>query len=253
MNTRRILVVGDPAIGKALQRALLDKPYEVVLASSGEDALWRLRRGSQDAVIAAAQLRGISGLELAREIKARYPGLPVLLAVDDIAPALAQRAAAVAEVVREPLTPEVIAEAVDRLVPAANCAPALPAENGGGKAPAMARNRLTLRLKSITLFLLAPLFVFFYVLAFPVVSLGAFLWSTFNSKEEEAEKLGAAHGAVDTGKPGRLPTIAKVFSAALIGVAFSVVGPILGIGLLLALALQAWVRLGAKAIEPGEA
>ncbi|NIQ96728.1 MAG: diguanylate cyclase [Desulfuromonadales bacterium] len=63
-----ILVVDDEAFFRQLYSELLnDAEYEVETASSGEDALQRLRQGGVDVVLTDMVMPGIDGLEVLRE------------------------------------------------------------------------------------------------------------------------------------------------------------------------------------------
>ena len=255
-NTRKILVVNDdPVVRKNIEEVLTDQGYAVVAASSGEDALWRFSTGTYDLVFADLLLRGISGLEVAEEIHARQPGLPVVIFTGDGSTAIQERAAAagVTEFLHKPLSPEKIADAADRLLPARDSDSALQPQTPGAEVePPKTMNQAVVRLQDMILFFLAPIFAFGYILAFPVVSLGVLLWSNFNTKVEAREEAEQALHAAAQGQPSVLKTVEAMLAALLIGVAFSAVGPLLGIGLLFSFAIQAWVRLGAKAMGPRE-
>lgn len=253
---RKILVVDDdPIVRNNVEQVLTGKGFAVIPVASGEDALWEFSHGRYDAVFTDILLRGMSGLELAEEIHARQPGLPVIIITSDDGAALLERAeaAGVAEFLHKPLTPAQLAAAADRLPPATNSVSAMhPQLSADEVAPAHAMNKLAARLKSVILFFLAPVFALGYGLAFPVVWLGVVVWSAFNEEEETAEGVEQAVHPAAPAQPGVPKTIATMLIAVLIGVAFAVVGPILGIGLLFSYAIQAWVRLGAKAIGPSE-
>ena len=84
-----ILVVDDePAVQRALERALRLESYEVELARNGEEALDRLAEHPVDAVILDVMMPGIEGLEVCRRMRAAGDKTPVLMltardAVDD--------------------------------------------------------------------------------------------------------------------------------------------------------------------------
>ena len=79
-KTCKILLVGDdPVEMKRSEKALSGKGYTVIAAASGEDALWQLGNGKYDAVVTNMTLRGMSGLEVAEEIHAGQPNLPVVI------------------------------------------------------------------------------------------------------------------------------------------------------------------------------
>src|SRR5665811_2058695 len=86
-----------------------------------------------------------------------------------------------------------------------------------------------------------------YILAFPIVGLGMLAWMAIQAqkkKSEEAAKL----QPVAPAKPGALKTAALMLAAPFIGLAYVIVGPILGLGLLLWFGFQAWGKLGAEAL-----
>jgi len=96
---------------------------------------------------------------------------------------------------------------------------------------------------------MAPFVGLFYILIFPVVGLGMlaslFLSGEKQRPEEEAEPLQpAVPYALKVPK-----TIAMMFVASVIGIAFAVIAPLLGIGVVLWLCIQAWGKLGAKVIK----
>ena len=84
-----ILVVDDePAVRRALERALRLDKYEVELAVDGEEALDRLAEQPADAVILDVMMPGVDGLEVCRRMRAGGDRTPVLMltardAIDD--------------------------------------------------------------------------------------------------------------------------------------------------------------------------
>lgn len=70
VETGRILVVDDEAMMRRLLEKLLRmEGYEVVLASSGEQALAALLRDGADTVLLDMRMPGMSGLEVCRQIR----------------------------------------------------------------------------------------------------------------------------------------------------------------------------------------
>jgi hypothetical protein len=192
-------------------------------------------------------MRGMSGLEVAEEIQARRPGLPVVILGADNSGAAQEGAAAagVAEFLRKPLSPERLAAAVDRVLQARESVAVLQRQTPLAEvAPAQATSDPVARVKSVVLFLLAPFIGLAYLLIFPVVGLGM-LASLVQQKPEKAEALrpaAPAGGSV-------LKAVPTMLAVVLIGVVCAVVVPVLGIGLLLWLSIEAWGRLGAKAMR----
>jgi DNA-binding response OmpR family regulator len=67
---KRILAVdGDATASGALRQVLLQKGYEICVATSGEEALERLRAERFDLVILDVLLPGLSGFDVCRRIR----------------------------------------------------------------------------------------------------------------------------------------------------------------------------------------
>ncbi len=85
----RILVVDDePAVRRALERALRLERYDVELAQDGEEALDRLAGQPVDAVILDVAMPRLDGLEVCRRMRTAGDRTPVLMltardAIDD--------------------------------------------------------------------------------------------------------------------------------------------------------------------------
>ena len=85
----RILVVDDePAVRRALERALRLDSYDVILAADGEEALDALAREPADAVILDVLMPRLDGLEVARRMRQAGDRTPILMltardAIDD--------------------------------------------------------------------------------------------------------------------------------------------------------------------------
>jgi two-component system response regulator MprA len=85
----RVLVVDDePAVRRALERALALERHDVVLASDGEEALDALAGSPPDAVILDVMMPRLDGLEVCRRIRAAGDRTPILMltardAIDD--------------------------------------------------------------------------------------------------------------------------------------------------------------------------
>jgi len=77
---RTILCVDDEATPMLLRRFVLEKSgFCVLTAASGQEALQILDRQPVDLVLTDLLMPGLSGTELAREVKRRRPELPVVL------------------------------------------------------------------------------------------------------------------------------------------------------------------------------
>ncbi len=81
LKNRPILVVDDEAeVREILAETLEDFGYAVLTAASGEEALPVLARdGGVSMVITDVRMPGMSGLELAEEVRQRWPGVKVVL------------------------------------------------------------------------------------------------------------------------------------------------------------------------------
>ncbi len=84
-----VLVVDDePAVRRALERALALERYDIALAADGEQALDALAANPADAVILDIAMPGVDGLEVCRRMRRAGDRTPVLMltaldAIDD--------------------------------------------------------------------------------------------------------------------------------------------------------------------------
>jgi CheY-like chemotaxis protein len=75
-----ILCVDDECIALNLRKAVLEKwGYTVVPANSGKEALQLIERQPVDLVLTDLLMPGLSGTDVAREIKRLRPDVPVVL------------------------------------------------------------------------------------------------------------------------------------------------------------------------------
>lgn len=249
-DPHKILVVDDDTVARqGLEKDLAGKGHTVITAGSGEDALWQVSTDPCDAVVTRMRLRGISGLEVAEEIQTSQFRVPVIIIADAGADDALQGAAGVAAaVLRGPVSPGQLAETVERALQSARSAAGRQPQRPVAEiAPRPALIRFALRLRDIVLFLLAPFIGLVYLLTLPIVGLGLLAWHAFKSREPAAEEVAAPQPAV-AGR-GVLKTAAMVLAVGISGVAYAVVVPILGIGLILWAGFQAWGRLGARAMR----
>lgn len=79
----RIVVIDDEPFNLALYERALRGIAEVVTASNGIDALHALEAASVDVVVTDQRMPGMSGLEVAREVRARRPGLWIVIVTGD--------------------------------------------------------------------------------------------------------------------------------------------------------------------------
>ncbi len=74
-----ILIVDDEAAQRLLISKALNREYEVAAASSGIEATQLLTRRSFDLVITDQRMPGMSGIELTRWIRERFPEIPIIV------------------------------------------------------------------------------------------------------------------------------------------------------------------------------
>ena len=78
--SKRILIVDDnPNMSSLLQEMLEVFDYESVRAGDGPEALTELSKGGFSLVITDMRMPNMSGLELLKEVKGRFPKVPVVL------------------------------------------------------------------------------------------------------------------------------------------------------------------------------
>jgi CheY-like chemotaxis protein len=233
-DARKVMLVSeDAAVRKRFDEALAGKGFDLVAVPSGEEALWQLERESCDAIFAAAALGGMGGLELAEEARARHGGLPVYI--------LGGGGADGAEALPAMPTADALTAIAERLAPAR-------AAGGGAAAPAAAGSGS--RLKDVVLFLLAPLVALGYILAFPIVGFVVLVYS-MSEANGHADARAAPGAAAPVPKQSLAKAFGMMFAVAVIGVLYGLIAPILGIMLVLWFGMEAWGKLGKKAVGLG--
>ena len=76
----RLLVVDDePEVGNLLKHYLSSRDYEVTVAYSGEQALGILEKQKIDLILLDVLLHGMSGGEVAKIVKEKYPQIKIVL------------------------------------------------------------------------------------------------------------------------------------------------------------------------------
>ena len=121
MSHSTILIVEDDAgLREALNDTLKLADYRVIAAASAENALIQLAAEKVDLVVSDIQMGDMNGLTLLKNIKARYPQLPVLLmtayaTIDDAVQAMRDGAT---DYLSKPFAPEVLLNLVSRYAPA---------------------------------------------------------------------------------------------------------------------------------------
>jgi len=228
---KKVLVVDDdPVVGRSFDRVLDGKGYAVIHAQDGEEALAKLNSESYDVVFTDIRMPGMSGLEVAEQIKARQPWLPVVIVTGYGTEENEARAeaAGVAGFLRKPLSPEMIESSAEKALAEKKAEP----EAALLAAPAAeARGGVGTALKNVALFLAAPFIGLAYIVAMPFVGLGMLAWMGGKAlmKYDVARKL--AQGA---------KTVGMFIAAPFIGLAYIVVVPVAALGVL------AW--MGGKAL-----
>jgi CheY-like chemotaxis protein len=84
-----ILCVDDEDLPRTLRKLILEKQgYQVITATSGEEALRLLDRGGIHLVLTDQLMPGMVGTELTKLVKSTKPGMPVILisGVNEIPP-----------------------------------------------------------------------------------------------------------------------------------------------------------------------
>jgi CheY-like chemotaxis protein len=256
---RKVLIVDDdPVVAKSFDRVLSGKGYAVITASSGQEALNKLETEDYDVVFTDIKMPGMSGLEMAEQVKQRRPWLPVVIVTGYGSPANEARAeaAGVSGFLRKPVSPEMLEGSAEKAFTEKDATAQSASESARMAWPettveASAPNPAVRFIKNVALFLAAPFVGLAYILAFPVVGLGMLAWTAMQAQKKAAGEAAKMQPAAPA-KPSALKTAALMLAAPLIGLGFVVVGPLVGLGLLLWFGFQAWGKLGAKAL-PGRA
>jgi two-component system, response regulator YesN len=76
---RQILAVDDDAIIPEIIRSFLGQSYEVTTATTGVEALARVRRGRVELVVLDHRLPDRTGLDVLIELRSTHPNLPVIM------------------------------------------------------------------------------------------------------------------------------------------------------------------------------
>ena len=239
---RKVLVVDDdPVVRKSFDRVLSSKGYAVITAESGEEAMRRLPKPARGCVLTDIRMPGMSGLEVAEQVKARKPWTPVVIITGygtEDAEARA-KAAGVTGFLHKPLSPEMIedsarsvTESVEKAesisLPVPPLAPPVALEGAPEKDPGTANPVLNL-----LLFLAAPFIGLAYVIALPIVGfalLAKIAWT-------EAAKNVRIRSTLRAGCH-----LGMMLAAPLIGLVFFIFFPVFGIAALLWTAGKAALR-----------
>ncbi len=119
MNDRNILVIDDQEPHRDLMRDVLTASgYAVETAASGEEALERIERNGFSLVLTDQLMRGMSGLDLMRRVRAQKPELPVVIvtAHGTVDTAVNAMKAGATDYIQKPFTPEELLIVVRRVL-----------------------------------------------------------------------------------------------------------------------------------------
>lgn len=233
---RKVLVVDDdPVVGASFNRVLSGKGYIVVAAENGAEALARIKDEKFDAVFTDLRMPGMDGLQVAENIKATQPWVPVVLVTGygSAANEARARAAGVVDFLRKPLSPDMIEDSAANAVRTVTTAmepvapPVVEAEAAAPAVPAEPRKG---QLRNIALFLSAPFVGLVYAVLLPFVGLGMLLWFAGKAlwKQPKArEALSAAKLAL------------QLAAAPFVGLAYLIVLPFAALGMLAWMATKA--------------
>jgi len=253
---RKVLVVDDdPVVGRSFDRVLSGKGYAVITASTGQEALNKLDAEDYDVVFTDIKMPGMSGLEMAEQVKQRRPWLPVVIVTGYGSPDNEARAeaAGVSGFLRKPLSPEMIEGSAQKALTEkdATAQSASAAERMAWPEPiaeTTAPNPALRVIKNVALFLAAPFIGLAYILAFPVVGLGMLAWMAVQAQQKKSAEVGTLQPAAPA-RSSAVKTTAMFLAAPFIGLAYVIAGPIIGLGMLLWFGVQAWGKLGRKALD----
>lgn len=238
---RKVLVVDDdPVIGKSFDRVLTGKGYAVITARDGPEALRKLKDEKYDVVFTDIKMPGMSGIEVAEQVKASQPWLPVVIVTGygtDENEARA-RTAGVSGFLRKPLTPELIEETAQKAVIERDHAAEPVAEPAAAAAPRTEKEvRPRGALTSLALFVAAPFIGLFYLVVGPLVGLGMLAWMGIKALGEIPAVARIA---------AFVKNVALFLAAPFIGLLYALLFPFIGIGML------AWNGMKALANRPGQ-
>ena len=235
---RKVLVVDDdPVVGRSFDRVLSTKGYAVITAANGDEALKKLAAEDYDVVYTDIRMPGMDGIEVARRVKQSNPWLPVVIVTgygsdSNVAKA---KAVGVTRVLHKPLSPDVIEASAHEALLSKNAAvlteypPAPRVLPPGPLMQEKPENAAWLAAKTIGVAVAAPFVGLAYVVAFPLIGLGALVWT------------GAKAVAARRDRIGRYARNLGLFIAApFVGLAYTIALPFVGIGMI------AW--MGVKAL-----
>ena len=182
---RKVLVVDDdPVISKSFNRVLAGKGYIVVSAENGQEALNKVAKEEYDAVFTDIRMPGMDGIEVAEQLRAKQPWIPVVIITGYGSPDNEARAeaAGVKGFLHKPLSPEMIEKSVTATVATAQPVPAEVPQAAAVSAQPIAVGKKTagrniaVFLKDVLMFLAAPFIGLAFIALFPFIGLGMLAW-----------------------------------------------------------------------------
>ena len=235
----KVLVVDDDAVvGQSFNRVLSHKGYVVVTAQNAHEALKKMREDEFDLVYTDIKMPGMDGLELAQQLKARRPWVPVVI-VTGYGSGVSEeraRAAGVSAFLHKPLSPEMIEDSATDALRAPRAAPAAtePEVAGHDMAPAASAAPES-NLKNVALFLAAPFIGLVYALFLPVVGMAMLAWMGGQAlmKMPRAARVLRA-----------LKNVGLVIAAPFVGLVYALLLPVVGTAML------AWIGLRSLLVKP---
>ncbi len=78
IDLKKILVVDDEAVIRDFLKEVLED-YQVTVVSDGDEAIAAMTKGPFDLVITDLRMPRVSGEEVVRDAKTRYPQMPVIV------------------------------------------------------------------------------------------------------------------------------------------------------------------------------
>lgn len=215
----KLLVVGNnPEVGEILGRVLSQKGCVITTEASGAEALKKLAVDDYGAVFADSASADVDGLDIAEQVKAQWPWIPVVVISDRASDADDRRAAAAGVVctLRKPLSPDMI-ESAAGVVMKSNPALAAITETAPAPQGGLGIGRL-----------IAAFFVSLAsAIAFPVVAVAATAWMTL--------KAGTRDGKPVSGGGPAAARIVLFFAGPFISMFYMGIMPLVGVAALMRL------------------
>ncbi|GLR70734.1 sigma-54-dependent transcriptional regulator [Agaribacter marinus] len=119
-KTKILIVEDDHGLREALVDTLLLGGYQVTPVESAETAIVKLSEANFDLVVSDIQMQGMDGLSLLKNIKSKFPKVPVILmtAYANINDAIQAMRDGATDYLSKPFAPQVLLNLVGRYAPA---------------------------------------------------------------------------------------------------------------------------------------